>query len=282
MGTQGDDKTATAYSVEPSVRNIERRVYMYMYSAQFAVGRARRHTRRVPPPRPAAAATTTTMASATQAKHEAPRLPRGVGCAQLDASDHGEIYRAALEHRPLFRLSLRMRTAADEPVYFQQESGGKFGQGHTLRLLQQQEYKLRLEISDIGRTLTALESVTIDQDPLAIEDRKLDFSERTNNHVFALSGCWRPTHQSPTRNGRRDLVLVEVVYVHGADRQTFPFLLQMKVYAKPAKVTKGKQLGVITCRCDASKQDERWTFSEARPGNENSDFLRDAAVGRVK
>jgi hypothetical protein len=262
VGTQGDDKTATAYSVEPSVRNIER-------PRLHAVGRARRrHTRRVPPPRPAAAATTTTMASATQAKHEAPRLPRGVGCAQLDASDHGEIYRAALEHRPLFRLSLRMRTAADEPVYFQQESGGKFGQGHTLRLLQQQEYKLRLEISDIGRTLTALESVTIDQDPLAIEDRKLDFSERTNNHVFALSGCWRPTHQSPTRNG--------------PDRQTFPFLLQMKVYAKPAKVTKGKQLGVITCRCDASKQDERWTFSEARPGNENSDFLRDAAVGRVK
>lgn len=251
--------------------------------------------RRAPPPKPAAAATTTTtMASATQAKHGALRVPQGVGvdpalasavaaagCARLDASDHREVYRAALEHRPLFRLSLRLHTAADEPVYFQQDSG-RFGQAHTLRLLQQQEYKLRLEVSDLGRTLTALESVTIDQDPLAIEDRRLDFSERTNNHVFAVSGCWRPTHQSPTRNGRRDLVLVEVVYMHGAERQTFPFHLQMKVYAKPAKATKGKQLDVITCRCDASKQDERWTFSEARPGKESSDFLRDAAVGRVK
>ena len=235
-----------------------------------------------------------TMASTTEAKHEALRLPQGVGadpalvsaaaaasCARLDASDHGEIYRAALEHRPLFRLSLRLHTAADEPVYFQQDSA-RFGQAHTLRLLQQQEYKLRLEMSDIGRTLTALESVTIDQNPLAIEDRRLEFSERTNNHVFAVSGCWRPTHQSPTRNGRRDLVLVEVAYMHGAERQTFPFHVQMKVYAKPAKATKGKQLDMITCRCDASKQDERWTFSEARPGKESSDFHRDAAVGRVE
>ena len=91
------------------------------------------------------------MASTTQAKHEALRLPQGVGadpalvsaaaaasCARLDASDHGEIYRAALEHRPLFRLSLRLHTAADEPVYFQQDSA-RFGQAHTLRLLQQHE-----------------------------------------------------------------------------------------------------------------------------------------------
>ena len=39
----------------------------------------------------------------------------------------------------------------------------------------------------------------------------------------------------------------------------------MKVYAKSAKLTKGKRLGEITCRCDVSKQDERWTFLEARP-----------------
>ena len=221
------------------------------------------------------------------------------GCAQLDASEHGEIYRASLEHRPLFRLSVRLHTPAGGPVYFQ-EDWSRFGHpntscAHTLRLLLQQEYKLRLDISDLGRTLTALESVTIDQEALAIEERRLGFSERTNNHVFAVSGCWTPTHQGPTRNGQRDLALVEVVYRHanpnpnphphphphpnpnsnpnpdptltrhGAERQTFSFRLQMKVYAKRAKLTKGKRLGEITCRCDVSKQDERWTFLEARP-----------------
>ena len=72
--------------------------------------------------------------------------------------------------------------------------------------------------------------------------------------------------------------------MHGAERRTFPFHLQMKVYPehKPAKATKGKQLDVVTCRHDASKQEERWSFSEARPGDELSDFLRDAAVGRGK
>ena len=45
----------------------------------------------------------------------------------------------------------------------------------------------------------------------------------------------------------------------------------MKVYAKRAKLTKGKRLGEITCRCDVSKQDERWTFSEARPSDRSSE-----------
>ena len=45
----------------------------------------------------------------------------------------------------------------------------------------------------------------------------------------------------------------------------------MKVYAKRAKLTKGKRLGEITCRCDVSKQEERWTFSEARPANRTSE-----------
>ena len=59
---------------------------------------------------------------------------------------------------------------------------------------------------------------------------------------------------------------------HGAERQTFSFRLQMKVYAKRAKLTKGKRLGVITCRCDVSKQDvERWSFSEARPAHRTSE-----------
>ena len=48
------------------------------------------------------------MASSTQAEHDALSVPQGVGavstvaaadCAQLHASEHGEIYRASLEHR---------------------------------------------------------------------------------------------------------------------------------------------------------------------------------------
>ena len=203
--------------------------------------------------------------------------------AMLETQDHREVCRAALEHRPLFRLSLRFHTAADEPVYFQRD-GARFGQEHMLRLLLQRKYKLQLELNDLGRTVTALESVVIDQDPLAIEDRRVDYSERTNNHVFTVSGCWTPTHQSATRVGRRDVVLVEAVYMHGAERQTFPFELQVKVYPehRPAKATKGKQLDVVTCRYDASRRDERWSFSEARPGDDLTDFLRDAAVGRAQ
>ena len=34
--------------------------------------------------------------------------PTAAGCAQLDASEQGEIYRASLEHHPLFRLSARL------------------------------------------------------------------------------------------------------------------------------------------------------------------------------
>ena len=177
-----------------------------------------------------------------------------------------EIFKAALQHRPLFRLSLRFRTSADRPVYFQQD-GGRFGQEHTLRMLQREEYQLRLELNDLGRTVTNLTSVVIDADPMKIEEHAIGYDEKTNNHVFSVTGTWRPTHEKPTRDGQRDVVLMEVGYVHGAgETLSLHFHLQMKVYpeSKPAKATKGRPLDAVVCRYDASKKEERWTFAEDR------------------
>ena len=112
-------------------------------------------------------------------------------------------------------------------------------------------------------------SVVVDQNPLKIDERRVDFVEKTCNHSFVVGGAWTPTHESSTQKGQRDLVLVEVEYMHGSELQTMTITLQCKVYpeGKLAKTTKGKQLDVATCRYDASKGkgDERWTFAEARP-----------------
>lgn len=179
-----------------------------------------------------------------------------------------EIFKAALQHRPLFRLSLRFRTRSEKPVYFQQD-GGRFGQEHTLRMLQREDYKLQLELNDLGRTVTNLTSVVIDADPMKIEEHSIGYDEKTNNHIFRVDGTWSPTHEKPTRDKQRDVVLMEVVFVHGAgETLSLHFHLQMKVYpqGKPGKATQGRPLDAIVCRYDASKKEERWTFAEdSRP-----------------
>lgn len=185
---------------------------------------------------------------------------------QLTGLHDREIFKAALQHRPLFRLSLRFRTSTDRPVYFQQD-GGRFDQEHTLRLLQREEYKLRLELNDLGRTVTNLTAVVIDEDPMKIEEHAIGYDEKTSNHVFSVAGTWRPTHETPTRNGQRDVVLMEVRYVHGAgETLSLHFHLQVKVYAegKLGKARKGKPLDAVLCRYDASRKEERWTFAEDR------------------
>ena len=75
-------------------------------------------------------------------------------------------------------------------------------------------------------------------------------------------GTLSPGGQQPTSQLRAG----EVGYMHGAERLSMQFHLQMKVYSegKPGKATKGKRLDAVTCRYDAAKNDERWTFAEAR------------------
>lgn len=228
---------------------------------------------RTPPstvPAPGDAAPAAPPADAAPA---APSAAAGLDAAATKLDDPA-ILKAAQEHQPLFRLSLRMRPGVSskferyEAVYFQ-EDGGRFSQEHTLKFMLQQEYRLQLEIDDLGRTLTNVISVVVDQNPLKIDERRVDFVEKTCNHSFVVGGAWTPTHESSTQKGQRDLVLIEVEYMHGSELQTMTFTLQCKVYpeGKLAKATKGKQLDVATCRYDASKGkgDERWTFAEARP-----------------
>ena len=176
-----------------------------------------------------------------------------------------EIFKAALQHRPLFRLSLRFSTSSGGPVYFSHD-GARFGQEHTLRVLQGEQYTLQLELNDLGRTITSLTTVVIDENPMKIEEQRIEYQERTNNHAFIVSGTWSPTHERPTKNGQRDVVLMEVGYLHGSAKQALHFHVQAKVYSdgRPAKAQAGKRLDAIVCRYDQTKGEERWTFAEAR------------------
>ena len=104
------------------------------------------------------------------------------------------IYHAALEHRPLFQLAMSIRDSDGNPVFFQREEGRPFSEQHTVKVLLGEEYEVALELDDLGRTVTAVESVDIDAQQLSVSRSSVHHRERTNSYVYALHGHWSPRH----------------------------------------------------------------------------------------
>mmetsp|Transcript_25144 Transcript_25144/g.72350 ORF Transcript_25144/g.72350 Transcript_25144/m.72350 type:complete len:211 (-) Transcript_25144:77-709(-) len=175
------------------------------------------------------------------------------------------IYHAALEHRPLFQLAMSIRDSDGNPVFFQREEGRPFSEQHTVKVLLGEEYEVALELDDLGRTVTAVESVDIDAQQLSVSRSSVHHRERTNSYVYALHGHWSPRHVQATSVGERDVCLVEVRYFHGQEACLLELHLQLKIYQQKKRLqSRGLPLKAATCRFDASVGIERWSFAPAR------------------
>lgn len=170
---------------------------------------------------------------------------------------------AASRHRPLFRLHLSLVDKETGLPVHHQPDGARFGQPHTLKVRVGRELDVRIEIDDLGRTISAVRAVEFDTEPMALVSSEIVRQEGTGTFVYRLRGSWTPRVVSPTPDGERELVLLELSYVHGVDEMLSLFFhLQLKLYAadSPSLGRGGEPLAQAICRYDGSSGHESWSF----------------------
>ena len=145
----------------------------------------------------------------------------------------------ASRHRPLFRLHLSLVDKETGLPVHHQPDGARFGQPHTLKARVGRELDVLIEIDDLGRTISAVRAVEFDTEPMALVSSEIVRQEGTGTFVYRLRGSWTPRSMSPTLDGERELVLLELSYVHGVDEMLSLFFhLQLVNYQSRTEISK--------------------------------------------
>eukprot|EP00965_Chrysotila_dentata_P053281 1768347-Pleurochrysis_carterae.AAC.2 len=176
----------------------------------------------------------------------------------------GTMAAADPEVQPLFKLSMSIYDSVAAPVCYKSDVGRGFKNDATIKVAAGQEYTIRLELDDLGRTITEIKSLSIDGTLLALMDKKKRVDEQSTNNVFLVSANWTPAPQK-TAKGARDEVLFDLLFSHGTLEQSMQFQLQMKIYDSLDKARSGgynKWLKAAVCRYDQAKSEMKWAMLE--------------------